>query len=81
MKNRGPRLSKKRLNELLEAATIDCYNESEELCSLFTMIQDELRVPFKTGILGVPVTVERVDLAYNDILLVWQFGPGLSSNL
>jgi len=74
MKNRGPRLSRKQLNELLEEATVDCYNESEELCGLFTMIQDKLRVPFETEILRVPVTVERVDLAHNDILAVCRRG-------
>lgn len=72
--NRGPRLSRKRLNELLEGATVDCYNESEELCGLFTMIQDELRVPFGTMILGVPATVERVDLAHSHILAVCRRG-------
>ena len=74
MKNLGPRLSKQRLNELLEAATIDCYDESEELCGLFTMIEDEVRVPFETEILGVPVTVERIDLAHNDILTACRRG-------
>lgn len=62
------------MNELLEEATVDCYNESEETCGLFTMIQDELRVPFETEILGVPVTGERVDLAHNDILAVCRRG-------
>jgi hypothetical protein len=74
MKNRAPRLSRKRLNELLDEATVDCYNESEELCGLFTMIEDKLRVPFDTEILGVPVTVERIDLADNDILAVCRRG-------
>lgn len=29
---------------------------------LYTMIEDHLKVPFETEVLGVPVTVERVDL-------------------
>lgn len=72
--NRGPRLSKKRLNELLEEATVDCCNEREKPCGLFTTIQDDLRVPLETGILGVPVTAERVDLAHNDIRAVCKRG-------
>jgi hypothetical protein len=74
MKNRVPRLGRKRLNDLLEEATIDCYNLDEEICGLFTMIQDELEVPFETEILGVQVTVERIDLAHNVILAVCRRG-------
>jgi len=74
MKNRGLRLSRKRLNDLLQEATVDCYNESEELCGLYTMIQDALEVPFEAEILGVTVTVERVDLAHNGILAVCRRG-------
>jgi hypothetical protein len=58
---RALRLSKTRLDELVEEATVDCYNEDEELTGLLTMIQDHLAVPFETKILGVAVTVERVD--------------------
>ena len=41
---------------------MDCYNESEEVTGIFTMLKDNLAVPFATKILGVDVTVERVDL-------------------
>jgi len=54
------RLSKKRLDELVEEATVDCYNEEEHLTGLLTMIQDHLAVPFETESLGVTVTVERL---------------------
>ena len=61
---RALRLSKTRLDELVEEATVDCYNEDEQLTGLLTMIQDHMAVPFETEILGVTVTVERVD--FND---------------
>jgi len=57
-----PRLSKARLEEMIEAATVDCYNESEQMTGWFTMLDENLVVPFETTVLGVPVTVERVDL-------------------
>jgi hypothetical protein len=41
---------------------VDCYNESEEVSGIFTMLEDNLEVPFATKIPGVDVTVERVDL-------------------
>ena len=56
------RLSKARLDRLVEEAIVDCYNESEQATGLYTMIEDNLALPFETTVLGVPVTVERVDL-------------------
>ncbi len=50
------------LDNLIDEATIDCYNESEEIGGIFTMMEENLAVPFKTTILGVEVTVERIDL-------------------
>jgi hypothetical protein len=51
---------------MVEEATVDCYNESEQITGLFTVIEDELTVPFQTQVLGVDVTVERVDLNADD---------------
>ncbi|MBI4203720.1 MAG: hypothetical protein HY527_01725 [Betaproteobacteria bacterium] len=56
------RLSKARLDQLVEEATVDCYNESEQATGLYTMIEDNLGIPFATTVLGVLVTVERVQL-------------------
>ena len=56
------RISKARLEEMIEQATVDAYNESEQITGWFTMIDENLAVPFETTVLGVPVTVERVDL-------------------
>ncbi len=70
--NTGPvRLSKARLDELVEEAIVDCYNESEQATGLYTMIEDNLALPFATTVLGVPVTVERVQLTgRNEIVAV-----------
>ncbi len=59
-------MSKARLDAMVEEATVDCYNEAEQVTGLFTMIEEHLAVPFETSILGVPVTVESVDLNHSD---------------
>lgn len=47
---------------MAQEATIDCYNEAEQLTGFFTMIDDNLAVPFETRVLGMSVVVESVDL-------------------
>ena len=49
------------LEQLVEA-TVDAYGDSERRCGLFTMMEDHLALPFETEVLGVPVTVEWLDL-------------------
>src|SRR5262245_38778489 len=56
------RVSQARLAEMIEEATVDAYGESEQVTGWFTMIHQNLTVPFETIVLGVPVSVERVDL-------------------
>ena len=59
---RRPRISKAKLEEMIEEATVDACNESEQTTGWLTMIDEHLAVPFETTVLGVPVTVVRVDL-------------------
>ena len=63
---RHMRPSKARLDQMVEEAIVDCYNESEQVTGLYTMIENNLALPFETTVLGVPVTVERVDLTQRD---------------
>ena len=58
---RPPRSSKTKLDALVEEATVDCHDEDEQRTGFLTMIQDNLRLPFETTILGVPVQVHSVD--------------------
>jgi hypothetical protein len=67
-------LSRARLDALVEEATVDCYNEDEQLTGLFTMIKNNLAVPFTTQVLGVEVTVRRVDLVRSEIVAVCPHG-------
>lgn len=55
-------LSVAELDALIEEATVDCMDEDEQVASLYTMMVDELAVPFPTIVLGVEVTVEDLDL-------------------
>jgi hypothetical protein len=48
--NGGPRLSKARLDELVEEALVDAYGESEQAAGFYTMIENDLRLPFQ----GIP---------------------------
>ena len=60
------RLNKARLDRLVEEAIVDCYNESEQATGLYTMLEEHLLLPFATTVLGVPVTVERIQLTLGD---------------
>jgi hypothetical protein len=55
-----------RLDGLIEEAIVDAYGESEQLVGLYTMIENYLALPFETMVLGVPVTVVRVDLTQRE---------------
>jgi hypothetical protein len=61
-------ISRSRLDALVDEAIVDCYNDDEQLTGLFTMIEDHLAVPFTSRVLGVEVTVRRVDLTDGGIV-------------
>jgi hypothetical protein len=52
-----------RLDELIDEATVDCYNESNQLSGIFSTPEEHLETPFTTHLLGVEAVVERVELA------------------
>ncbi len=55
-------LSPAKLDEMIEEATVDAYGESEQTVGFFTMLEERLKLPFKTEVLGVEVTIERLDM-------------------
>ena len=61
-KRRALHLSEARLAEMIEEATVDAHGQSEQVTGWLTMIDEYLELPFETTVLGIPVTVERVDL-------------------
>lgn len=56
------RVSSAYLDKLIDEATVDCYNESEEITGIFTMLEENLGLPFITKLLGIEVIVERIDM-------------------
>jgi hypothetical protein len=65
-----PRLSKRRLEGMVEEATIDAYGEAEQAGGFFTMIEEDLRIPFSTTVFGVAVTVTKVEMTIADEIVV-----------
>lgn len=72
-RSRRQTISSTKLDELIEEATVDCYNEAEQITGLFTMIEEHLALPFQTPVLGNAVTVTRVDVTVeNQIMVICQ---------
>lgn len=56
------RLSESALSAMIEEATVDAYDESEQATGWFTMFEEHLELPFETTVLGTVVTVVSIDL-------------------
>ncbi len=63
------RLSKARLDELVEEALVDAYGESEEVTGFYTIMENDLLLPFDTEILGMTAIVEAIDITDDDQLV------------
>ena len=61
-------LSARKLDKMIEEATVDCYDELEQASGFYTMIEDHLAVPFATQVLGVEVSVVGVEMDDNGSL-------------
>ena len=69
------RLSKARLEELVEEAITDAYGDSEQAVGFYAMMENDLAIPFTTQVLGVEVTVEGIDMTdADDIVAVCKRG-------
>jgi hypothetical protein len=62
------------LEAMIEEATVDAHNEDEQLTGLYTMIEDNLTTPFTTTVLGVEVTVRKVDVTDDSIVAICSRG-------
>jgi Calcium binding len=52
----------RQLDKLIEEATVDCYNEEEQASGFFTMIEENLALPFATRVLGIAVSVVAIEM-------------------
>lgn len=58
--------SEAKLDEMIEEAIVDAYGESEQILGFYTMLEENLAVPFETELLGVEATVEQIELTDDD---------------
>jgi hypothetical protein len=49
-------------DRLIDEAVVDCSSESEAITAFVTIIEDHLKMPFVTSVLGTEVVVDGVDL-------------------
>ena len=62
-------LSLAKLDEMIEEATVDAYGELEQTVGFFTLLEERLKLPFKTEVLGMEVTVERLDMTDDEQII------------
>ena len=62
--------SKHDLERMVEEATVDANDESEQVSGFYTMLENDLELPFNTVVLGAEVIVERLDLTDDDHIVV-----------
>ena len=69
------RISEARLRQMIEEATVDAYGEGEQAVGFLTMLEEHLKVPFKTTVFDVSVIVRRVDITQvNEVVAICQRG-------
>ena len=47
---------------MIEEATVDAYDDSEQATGWFAMFEEHVELPFETKVLGAVVTVASIDL-------------------
>src|SRR5437867_12814544 len=58
------------LERMVEEAIVDANGESEPVTGYYTMLENDLELPFNTVVLGAEVTVEQLDLTNDDHIVV-----------
>jgi hypothetical protein len=51
-----------KLDELIEEATVDCEDEEEQANGFFSIMEENLALPFMTPILGVDASVASIEM-------------------
>ncbi len=58
-----------KLDAIIEEATMDAYGKAEQTVGFYTMLEDNLATPFKTELLGMEVTVKRLDMTDDEQII------------
>src|SRR5437879_7857594 len=65
---------------LIDEAIVDAYGESEQRTAFYTLLDQHLETPFDTKVLGVTVTVERIDMTDDEqIIAICRRGRSLQA--
>lgn len=64
----------KNLDQLIEEATIDCYDEHEQRIGFFCTLEDKLEFPFPAKVVGEKVMVTGVSQQNSSIEAICQKG-------
>lgn len=51
------------LDRMIEEACVDAYDEDEQRTALFTLIEENLELPFDAELFGVGIRIVSIDLA------------------
>ena len=62
------KLTDDELDELIEEATVDCYDDSECISGFASMIEDNLEFPFSAKVIGEDVMVTGVTQEKDEVL-------------
>ncbi len=54
---------------MIEEATVDAFTSSEQATGWLTKIDEHLNLPFAATVLGVEITVVKIDLRRDDTLV------------
>lgn len=57
------------LEQMVSEALTDAHGESEQRVAFYTMIDEHLKLPFQTRMLGVTVSVKKIDLSDADEII------------
>ncbi len=57
------------LDAMIEEATVDAYDEEEQRTGFHAMMEDQIRLPFDTTVLGVTVTVVGLDVTDDGVIV------------
>jgi hypothetical protein len=63
-------MSRAGLDELVQEAIVDAYGEDEQLTGFYTMIAENLALPFTTRVLDIQVRVEGIELTDQGIAAI-----------
>ena len=71
----------KQLEKLIQDAIVDAYGETEQRTGFCVMLEEHLALPFKTNVLGVEVSVERIDMTADGSIVAVCLGDKLRQRI